>query len=373
MACVRRSIPWVVLAVLATATGGCKPASPEVHPVWPPPPAPARIRHLTNLRQASDLVKPGPLDMLNRALTGGDTLTLLRPSSVAVQAGRYVAVTDQERQGVIVFDLKRPRSRFLDRAGEAFFVSPVGVAACGAQVAVSDSALNTVSLLNLDGKLVRRFEKPGGFGRPTGLACDARAGLLYVVDTLANEVCVFETATGRLTRRFGRGGLGGAEFNYPTHVFVDGAGRVYVTDTLNSRVQVLDADGKYLFHIGKLGDASGHLAVPKGVAVDRAGHIYVVDSYFSAVQIFDQKGRLLLSFGDPGRKTGEFQVPTGLTVDEQDRIYVCDSQNKRVQIFQYLGGDDHEPAPLEATSTSAPADSRTASPEKGAGNREFRE
>ncbi|HUU23140.1 MAG TPA: 6-bladed beta-propeller [Phycisphaerae bacterium] len=326
-------------AALAASCGGCAPnEAAEVHPVWPLPPAPPRVVHRKNLRGPDDVAKPGLLEGLGRLITGEPKVSLLRPHGVAVEGEKYLYVTDQELQAVMVFDLKSGRSTPIDRAGETYFVSPVGVAACGEVLAASDSALNAVFLLSPQGTLQRTLAKPGGFQRPTGLAYDAARGLLYVVDTLANEVCVFQPGSGKLVRRFGAHGTGPGEFNYPTHVFVDRAGRIFVTDSLNFRVQAFDPEGRFLFHIGKLGDASGHLAVPKGVGVDSFGHVYIVDSYFSTVQVFDQEGNFLLALGGPGEESGRFQVPAGLFVDADNRIYVCDSFNRRVQLLQYVGG-----------------------------------
>jgi len=239
----------------------------------------------------------------------------------------------------------------IERAGETYFVSPVGVAVCGETLAVSDSALNVIFLMSLDGKLLKTLNKPGGFKRVSGLAYNSKDKLLYAVDTLANEVCAFRLPEGKLVRQFGSSGTEPGQFNFPTHVFLDASGRIFVSDSLNFRVQVFDPAGQYLFHVGRLGDASGHMAVPKGIGVDSFGHIYLVDSYFSAMQIFDQRGRFLLVIGgEPGDAPGSFRTPGGLAVDSKNRIYVCDSYNNRIQVFQYIGGPNDE----EPTTTTAP-------------------
>ena len=345
----------VILAAVFSATlAGCGPGEPlELHPQWPDSPAPTRIKHIKNVRKSTDLVRPGFFDNIGQLIAGSVPLAMISPNCLAVVAGKYIYVTDQEHQAVLVLDLKKPKSRIITHAGDVFFVSPVGIAVCGDMLAVADSALGEVFLLDAKDKLVKTLKKPvapfnksarkaSGFNRPTGLAWDARTKLLYVVDTLANEICVFDPASGRMVRRFGSHGTNPGQFNYPTHIFLDQTGKIYVTDSLNFRVQMFDMKGKYLFHIGKLGDASGHMAVPKGVGVDRFGHIYIVDSYLSTVQIFDQKGRYLLGIGGPGKESGQFQVPTGLTVDSENKIYVCDSLNNRVQILQYVGGASDE-------------------------------
>ncbi len=67
-------------------------------------------------------------------------------------------------------------------------------------------------------------------------------------------------------------------FSLPEGVAVDDDGNVYVTDTFNNRVEIFDADGKFISMFGKNGDGPGDLERPKGIAVDSDGHIWVVDA-----------------------------------------------------------------------------------------------
>ena len=329
----------IITVFLLWSIVGC--AAPDkadnaFHPVWPPPPAQPRVRHIMDIHSPDDLRKPSALDNLGRLITGGGKQILTRPNSAAVVGDNLLCVTDQEWQGVHLMRMNSSGSKFVSLATDKLhFVSPVGIAEFGKLIAVSDSALNNVYLLTQDGKPAGQIELQDGFARPTGMMYDSDMSELYVVDTLANQVFVFDS-NGDLVRQFGSQGIAPGQFNYPTHIFVDNRGRVFITDSMNFRVQVFDREGNYLFDIGAHGDASGFLAVPKGVGVDSVGHIYIVDSYFSNVQVFDEKGTFLLSIGGPGKGIGQFQVPSGLHVDKNNRIYICDSYNRRVQVLEYL-------------------------------------
>jgi DNA-binding beta-propeller fold protein YncE len=323
--------------LLVALSAGCSQPTREdqVLRAWPEAPSAPRIVLRRILTGSQDFQRQDPLSVLGRFIAGDVKQTFLRPQAAAVDGDQTLYVADQELQGVHVFDLKAGGSRLFTKAGEEFFVSPAGLAWCGGLLAVSDSSLNRVFLMKPDGQLERTLVRPGGFRRPTGVAYDPARQFIYVVDTLANEVCVFRS-TGEFLRAFGGSGTGQGFLNFPTYLAVDTEGIIYVTDSLNFRVQVFDTQGKFLRQISQLGDATGYMAIPKGIAVDGHGHIYVVDSSLSTVQIFDPQGRFLFSFGERGDKPGSFQVPTGLALGPGGRIYVCDSFSRRLQVFQYM-------------------------------------
>jgi sugar lactone lactonase YvrE len=125
--------------------------------------------------------------------------------------------------------------------------------------------------------------------------------------------------------------------NFPTYLWHGDAGRLYLTDSMNFRVQWFSLDGAYGGAFGRMGDVTGSMSRPKGVATDRDGHVYVVDALHAALQVFDPEGRLLYTTGEAGHEAGEFWLPSGLWVDGSDRIYVADTHNHRIQVLQYVG------------------------------------
>jgi len=269
------------LLILMLAIGGCASTSPPVdtfHPVFPAPDAPQRIEHQQTIRGAADMGKAGFFDSLGALIAGASRQILVRPQSIAVD-DRHLYIADQELQCVHVLQVGSNRSSIIERAGDIHFVSPVGVLRIDDRLLVSDSSLSKVLIFSAAGKYMGELRHPDGFKRPTGMAYDAERNVIFVVDTLAHEVCRFDQ-NGTFLDTWGEPGTLAGQFNYPTYIATDRHGRLFVTDSLNFRVQVLDAQGQYLFEFGKQGDATGHLGIPKGVAVDSDGHIYIVDSYF---------------------------------------------------------------------------------------------
>ncbi|MCB2219973.1 MAG: 6-bladed beta-propeller [Bacteroidetes bacterium] len=187
------------------------------------------------------------------------------------------------------------------------------------------------------------FKCSNKLNQPTGIAFSNDEKEIWVVETGAHRITVFDLY-GNEIRQIGKRGKGAGEFNYPTFIWIDASGLVYIVDSMNFRIQILNSDGEMISSFGEAGDATGFFSRPKGIATDSHGNIYVVDALFHAVQVFDQRGTLLYHFGHQGREDGQFWMPTGIYVDHHDLIYIADSYNSRIQVFQLItkGHDEHK-------------------------------
>jgi DNA-binding beta-propeller fold protein YncE len=253
-----------------------------------------------------------------------------------VDADGRVYVTDSGQAVVWVFDEQAKRVTYLGTSGQGTLKSPIGIAVdTRGVVFVSDVTLKRVYGFDRKGTLVVAIGKGDELPRPSGLAIDPATNRLYVSDTKLHKIRVYDASTGAFVKEIGERGTEEGKFNFPTNLFIR-RGKLYVSDTGNFRVQILDLDGNFLKKIGQLGDRLGDLARPKGVAVDSDGHIYVADAAFDNFQIFNEEGKLLLYVGEAGTRPGRFWLPAGMYIDERDRIYVADQYNHRIQVFQYL-------------------------------------
>jgi len=334
----------------ATASAAARPSTQRTAaaaPVWPLPPAEPRIRYIASYRGADDFKTKKP-SRWARLLLGPDETAnrpsemLIKPYGLAVTPDGRLIVTDTAARRVFVFDLERRTVSFLGDAGAGKVIKPVGVAADGdGRVFVADATLKRVFAYDPSGSVVLAIGQEGEFASPAGLAVDRANHRLYVADTGAHHVRCYSTVDGSLIRTIGARGTAPGSFNFPTNVFVDRRGRLYVTDTMNFRLQIFDPDGRFAGGFGTQGDVPGTLNRPKGVGVDSDGDIYVADTSFNNFQVFDGDGRLLLFVGSGGSAPGEFMLPAGLYVDARDRIYVADQGNSRVQVFQYLHSRTH--------------------------------
>jgi DNA-binding beta-propeller fold protein YncE len=138
------------------------------------------------------------------------------------------------------------------------------------------------------------------FDGPRGVAGDS-AGNLYVADDNNNRMRRIDPA-GVITTVAGTGaadfsGDGGpartAVLNHPRGVAVDGQGNVFIADTMNARIRMVDPAGiistvagcgRHGFG-GDGGPATGaRMFEPRGVAVNTAGHLFVADTYNDRVR-----------------------------------------------------------------------------------------
>jgi DNA-binding beta-propeller fold protein YncE len=264
-------------------------------------------------------------------------LVLQRPGVVMGDDAGRLYVSDTSRQAVFVFDEAAGELLLWDTAeGATRFVAPSGLAVAPGRLFVADAELGAVFVLGPQGAPLLTIGR-GRLQRPTGLARDPVRGHLYVADTYAHDIKVFSDA-GEWLQTLGRRGEGPLEFNFPTHL-AWAQGALYVTDTLNSRVQVLAGPGPTLQRqLGARGLLLGNLVRPKGVGVDAEGNVYVVESYFDSLLVFSPQGEFLMPIGGTGTATGRFYLPAGVWVDARNRVHIADMFNGRVVMFQFLGG-----------------------------------
>lgn len=153
---------------------------------------------------------------------------------------------------------------------------------------------------------VATLQPAGGFQLANGITV-AADGTIFIVDSLANKVYRFNGTTNSLIDSFGSKGAELGQFDIPTAIAYEKASnQVAVVDVVNGRIQFFTTAGVYVRHIGSRGtdlnaSESGGDAVyfnyPQGVAFEYSkstpatlNRMYVVDTYQSRVQVIDPAG-----------------------------------------------------------------------------------
>lgn len=324
--------------------------------VWPSPPNIARVRWVSYFAGAkidyTQTTKVKPKSSWMDRLAGGQSeeekvnpknfpYQMIGPYGIAIDSKGLVYVADQRVGAIFIFNTETQETQMIRNGFEAHF----GWVNCLAiddddRLFVSDGKMHRVLIFNAKHEVENQISE--GLLDPVGLAIDTTNRFLYVVDTQQDQVIVYDADTLKLLRRIGTGGKNHflttpGDFGAPQGVALDGDGNVYVTDTMNNRVEIFDADGNFISEFGKNGDGPGSFARPKGIAVDGDGHIWVADQVQDRLQVFNREGQLLTYIGSGhGEMPGQFKTLVGVAIDKQNRIYTTEQEPGRLQVFRYV-------------------------------------
>lgn len=159
------------------------------------------------------------------------------------------------------------------------------------------------------------------FAMPHGLAVD-RDDNIWLTDVALQQIFKF-SHDGKLLLTLGERGIAGhdtSHFNRPTKVAVAADGSFYVSDGYrNTRIMKFAPDGTFLFQWGSKGIGPGQFDLPHAVSLDAAGRVYVADRSNARVQVFDPVGRFLREWKDP--RLGR---PYDIAIGTNDATFVAD-------------------------------------------------
>lgn len=152
------------------------------------------------------------------------------------------------------------------------------------------------------------------FKQPTSVVV-GRSGHIYVADGYGNARIAKFSPEGRHVQSWGRRGDGPGEFNTPHGLALDAEENVYVAERMNDRVQVFDAQGRFLSLWPGLRRADA-------IFITRHGDVFVGTGHLSnTVYRFDRQGKNL---GALGGGADAFGYPHGIHVDGKGNLYVAD-------------------------------------------------
>jgi sugar lactone lactonase YvrE len=330
------------------------------------------------------------------------TLTVVVGDTLAGNTGDYDPNNNQAQPATMA-SLNGPLGLAVDSAGNVYIadtnsaairvLNPSGSTVTIAGVQIGAAAISTV-VGCVTAPCSQNDTSPLSvvLNVPAGVALDAN-GNIYIADTGNHAIRVVNvgatdlvigavtvhagqigTIAGTLGA-FGSSGDGGlanaATMDLPSGVFVDGNGYIYIADTFNSAIRVVNPTGSditvanVLIHAGDIQTVAGtitsactppscgdggaattaQLNFPDGLAVDGSGNIYVADTKDQVVRKVDASGTIsayagiYAACGSAANECGDgalatnalLAAPAGVAVDGSD-VYIADQNNDAVRV-----------------------------------------
>ncbi len=140
-----------------------------------------------------------------------------------------------------------------------------------------------------------------------------------------------------------------ARLNRPGGLALGRHGELYISDTWNNAVRLVDATGKIRTIAGTGAEGFGgdggpatqaKLLFPRGIALDSHGNLYIADTQNNRIRLVTPEGTISTFAGTGQRGYGgdggsainaALNWPDGIAVDAADTLYFTDSQNNLVR------------------------------------------
>ena len=218
------------------------------------------------------------------------------PWGIAVDNLGNVYVADTWNHRVQKFDSNlrfvSQWGQFLDTGGVAEgnggkFYGPRDIAIdVAGNLYITDTGNKRVQKFAPDGTFLAAFggagKAEGKFSEPVGIAIDNQ-GDIYVADTWNRRIQRFDSQF-RFRDQYPVAGWESETILNKPYLAIDPAGIILVTDPEGNRLLSFSSSGSFLSATGSYGTGAGSFSLPIGIEIDSAGRIYIAEAGNNRVQ-----------------------------------------------------------------------------------------
>ena len=263
---------------------------------------------------------------------------LHNPWGVVITKNEEIVVAESGAHCITILNKKGKKVKSFGRRGtkEGQFIYPCGVAISqDGHILVTDD--HRLQKLTFEGDCVKSVGSskigngPLQFNIPIGITVHPTTGQIFIADTQNHRIQVLNKDL-TYSDSFGKRGSSPEQFNDPYDVTFDNEGYLYVADRDNNCIKKFTSTGQYISTFSSEGSNPGQIKYPLSIIIDN-NLLYVSERGNNRISIFDTNGCFIHCFGKRGSGEGEFNSPFGITVDSLGNLYVSDTCNNRLVVL----------------------------------------
>ncbi|HCW93872.1 MAG TPA: hypothetical protein DHM44_09350 [Flexistipes sinusarabici] len=341
----RRIIILLLLSFVIISCAGKKPVYKIDQYVWPKESADPKLKAVRVITNSNEFPgKTGGKNAIMKELVGDINVNWIDIKAIRLATNGegkvYIAVPAKSELQLVDFVNKRIKNiRFSS-------IKPSAVAVKGKRIFIGDRAGGRVMEITEDknvkwsyGRKVdeKAFEKMKNdnetkvdnlYKRISDVF--VKGDKLYVTDELFGRIDILSLDGKYIKSIYG--------VPAPNSIYVGDNGKIYVLSKFVGKLFVYDKNGNFIKDMLTPGTNIWALNFPNGLAMDSEDHIFIIDIATNGLKIYDKEGTFLYYLGVEKESVylGGFNNPKDVIVDNKDRVYILDSYNRRLVILQSL-------------------------------------
>lgn len=189
---------------------------------------------------------------------------------------------------------------------------------------------NKVNVYNSSFKKIKEFK----IQTPTDVECFQN--LCYIVSNKGHKIIQTNSYLSKIIKETGRFGYNKNEFRFPFDIVINNNGDLYISEVINTRIQIMNKELKFVDFIGEWGVEKGQFYRPKGVSFYGRNLLAVSDGFVGVIQLFDiEKKTFSGVIANKNNNILRFDSPTRIRIVDNILI-VVDYYAKKIFIYKFI-------------------------------------